>query len=100
MRHYRRRTQTDKKRAFQRLPRVYPLSDDVGQQLALDLGYLVLEKQLALFQPLQLELIGWRPRGKKRDGVIEFAVFGFQSDELRSQSFYVKIQGRCQAISG
>ena len=81
-------------------PRDRPLSDDVGQQLALDLGDLVFEKQLSLFQPLQLELIGRRPRGKKRDGVIEFAVFAFQSDELRSQSFYVKIHGRCQAISG
>ena len=34
------------------------LGDDVGQQLILDAGDLVLEEQLLLLQPLQLQLIG------------------------------------------
>jgi hypothetical protein len=80
-------------------PEFVRLSDDVRQQLALDLGDLVFEKQLSLFQPPQLELIDRRALGKERDSVVEFAVLGFQSDELYPQSFYVKIHGRCQAIS-
>ena len=36
----------------------WSLGDDVGQELILDAGDLVLQEQLLLFQPLQLELIG------------------------------------------
>src|SRR5215469_10423319 len=50
--------------------------DDVGQQFALDLGDLVLEQELALFQPLQLELVDRRVLGEARDHLVEVAMLG------------------------
>ena len=66
-----------------------------GKQLALDLGDLVLEQQLSLFQPLQLQLIDRSARGETRDHLVEVAVFGFQRGELCFQCFDVEVHGPC-----
>src|ERR1700704_4366888 len=46
-------------------------SDDVREQFAFDLRDLVFQQQLALFQPLQLQLIERRALGETRDHVVE-----------------------------
>ena len=58
------------------------LRDDIGQQLVLDGGDLVLERQLALFQSLYLQLVGKRRNLLRHDLGIEIAVFGSQSRHL------------------
>src|SRR5690349_162912 len=68
----------------------WPSSDDVRQQFAFDLGDLVLQHQLALFQPLQLQLIEGAAFGDTRDDVIEIAMLGSQSGEFRLQGFDVE----------
>lgn len=47
---------------------------EIGDQLALQSGDAVLEHQLALLQPLELELVDGRQLGKPRNGSIEVAV--------------------------
>ena len=76
-----------------------PSGDDVGEQLALDLRYLVLEQQLSLLQSLQFELVERSARGETRDHFVEIAVFGFQRGELCSQSFDVEVHGRARRFS-
>src|SRR5437762_1692373 len=66
-------------------------SDDVREQFAFDLRDLVFQHQLALFQPLQLQLVEWGALGETRDHVVEIAVLGSQSGELRLQGFDVEI---------
>ena len=51
--------------------------DDIRQQFAFDLRDLVLQYQLALFEPLKLQLIEGSALGKARDNVVEIAVLGF-----------------------
>src|ERR1700730_7290100 len=75
-----------------------PSGDDVGQQLALDLGDLVFEQQLSLLQPLQFELVDRSARGKTRDRLVEIAMFGFQRGELCFQSFDVEIHGHARRV--
>src|SRR5437588_12610425 len=76
------------------LGRVCPSGDNVGQQLALDLGDLVFEQQLSLFQPLQFELVDGSARGESRDHLVEVAVFSLPRGEVCFQSFDVEITGR------
>src|SRR5947199_158569 len=66
-------------------------SDDVRQQFAFDLRDLVFQHQLALFQPLQLQLVERGALGDTRDHVVEIAVLGSQSGELRLQGFDVNL---------
>src|SRR5690349_20725740 len=66
-------------------------SDDVRQQFAFDQRDLVFQHQLALFEPLQLQLVEGGALGKARDHVVEIAVLGSQSGELRLQGFDVEI---------
>src|SRR6266566_8854844 len=65
--------------------------DDVRQQLAFDLLDLVLQRQLAFLQPLQLKLVERATLDHARDHVIEVAVLGFQRGELRLEGFDVEI---------
>src|ERR1043166_1520477 len=66
-------------------------SDDVRQQFAFDLRDLVFQHQLALFEPLQLQLVEGGALGEARDHVVEIAVLGSQSGALRLQGFDVEI---------
>src|SRR5207302_8663908 len=66
-------------------------SNDVREQFAFDLRDLVFQHQLALFQPLQLQLVEGGALGETRDHVVEIAVLGSQSGELRLQGFDVEI---------
>src|ERR1700730_1641756 len=69
-------------------------SDDVWQELALDLRDLILEQQLSLFEALQLELVEWSALGEPRDHLVEVAMLGLQGGELCFEGFYVEIHGR------
>src|SRR2546421_4980652 len=69
----------------------WPSSNDVRQQFAFDLGDLVLQHQLALFEPLQLQLVERTALDDTRDHVIEIAVLGSQCGEFRLQGFDVEI---------
>src|SRR6266513_291138 len=66
-------------------------SDDIRQQFAFDLGDLVLQHQLAFFEPLQLQLVERAAFDDARDHVIEIAMLGSQSGEFRLQGFDVEI---------
>src|SRR6266436_5148908 len=79
--------------AFGSVPRPagYRSGDDVRQQLAFDLLDLVLQRQLAFLEPLQLKLVERAALDHARDHVIEVAVLGFQLGELRLEGFDVEI---------
>src|SRR5262245_33944294 len=66
------------------------LGDDVRQQFAFDLGDLVLQQELALFQPLQFQLVDRCARCQPRDHLVEVTVLSSECGELRLQSFGVK----------
>src|SRR5947207_3543926 len=72
-------------------PAGYRSGDDVRQQLAFDLLDLVLQRQLAFLQPLQLKLVERAALDNARDHVIEVAVLSFQRGELRLEGFDVEI---------
>src|ERR1700694_1912748 len=65
--------------------------NDVRQQLAFDLLDLVLQRQLSFLEALQLKLVERAALDNARDHVIEVAVLGFQSGELRLEGFDVEI---------
>ena len=65
--------------------------DDVGEQVALDLQDGVLELQLALLQPLDLQLVERLLLGQPRDHVVEIAVLGLEFDELAPQRLVLGI---------
>ena len=65
--------------------------DDVGQELALDFRDLVLEQQLALLEPLELQLIERPALGNTRDHVVEVTMLDLQSGKLGLQGFDVEI---------
>src|SRR5262245_7800224 len=56
--------------------------DDIGNQLAFQLVDLVLEAELALLQPLQLELVERRLLEQTVDHLVEVAVLAFQGFKL------------------
>jgi hypothetical protein len=58
------------------------LRDDVGQQPALESRDLVLERKLALLQPLQLKLVERLRLLNACDDVVEVAVLAFELREL------------------
>src|SRR6266567_3696875 len=68
--------------------------DDVGQELALDFRDLVLEQQLALLEPLELQLIERPMFGNARNHVVEVAVLDLQGRKLGLQGFDVEIHRR------
>src|SRR5438067_2323112 len=61
-------------------------SDDVREQFAFDLRDLVFQHQLALFQPLQLQLVERGALGETRDHVVESALHGqrLHASEMRA----------------
>ena len=56
--------------------------DDVGQEFAFDLRDLVLERQLALLEALQLQLVERHALGDARDHVVEVAVLDREGGQL------------------
>ena len=61
---------------------VPPLGDDIGKELVLDRGDAVLDRQLALFQPFDEELVGGRGALEQDDLVVELAVLRPELDEF------------------
>ena len=61
------------------------LGDDVGQELILDAGDLVLQEQLLLLQPLELELIGAARFLERVDGAVEVAVLLLELEQIRPE---------------
>jgi hypothetical protein len=56
--------------------------NDIGQQLAFELSDLVLERQLALFQALNLQLVKWPRFDQVFDNIVQIAVFQLQVVQL------------------
>jgi len=61
------------------------LGNNVGQELILDAGDLVLEEQLLLFQPLELKLIGAARFLERVDGAVEIAVLLLELEQRRPE---------------
>jgi hypothetical protein len=61
------------------------LGDDVGQQLVLDAGDLVLEEQLLFLEPLQLELIGAAGFLQRVNGAVEIAMLLLEFEQRRPE---------------
>ena len=61
------------------------LGNDVGQELILDAGDLVLEEQLLLFQPLELKLVGAARFLERVDGAVEIAVLLLELEQRRPE---------------
>src|SRR6266513_1633040 len=61
---------------------------NIGKKTIFDEGNLVLELQLAFFQPRQLQLIAMRGTGNCSDRRIEIAVLLTKLSELRSQNLF------------
>jgi len=61
------------------------LGDDVGQQLVLDAGDLVLEEQLLFLEPLQLELIGAAGFLQRVNGAVEIAMLLLELEQRRPE---------------
>lgn len=65
------------------------LRNNVGDQLILDLRDQIFQRQLALFQALDRELIGRAAAILHRlNGVIQIAVLAAQNLELHAQDFF------------
>jgi hypothetical protein len=70
------------------------LSDNVGEQLALEPGDLVLQRQLALLEALQLDRVERPALALSRDGLVELAVLALQRVKLRLDRLDVEIHER------
>src|SRR5438270_12046188 len=65
-------------------------SDDVREQFAFDLRDMIFQHQLALFQPLQLQLLERGALGETRALVVQIAVLGSLRGEPRLPGFDVE----------
>ena len=63
--------------------------DDVGHQESSDPRDLVLEQELALLQPLDLELVEDHVLRNARDHIVEIAMFALQIGEASPQDVLV-----------
>lgn len=61
------------------------LSDDIREQLALELHHLVLDGEFALLEALDLNLIERRGFGHGADRLVQITVFGAQFLQLHPQ---------------
>ncbi len=61
------------------------LSDDVGEELVLDAGYLVLEVELLLLEPLELERVGPAGLLERVDGAVEVAMLLLEPEQRRPE---------------
>src|SRR5260221_5099144 len=91
----RNRRQSDLRSGERHAGRRPVLRDDVGQELALQLGDLVLEEELALLQALKLEQVERRLLGEPRDDLVEIAVLAAQRLELALGCFDVEVHRSC-----
>src|SRR5690242_19104936 len=66
-------------------------SDDVGEQLALELDDEVLQHQLSLLEALELQLVEARRLGEAADDLVEIAMLAAQALELRLDCLDVEI---------
>lgn len=64
-------------------------SDDVGEELVLDDGDLILQRQLLLLQALDQQLVGAAGRLQLDDLVIEGAMLGAQAYQLLAKLFFI-----------
>ncbi len=69
-----------------RAARARPSRDDIRRQRVLELRQSVTQLELALFQPLQLQLIGLSGVAQRVDGGVEVAVFFAQPLQLTRQN--------------
>ena len=77
-----------------------PSGDDVGEQLAFELGDEILERQLAALQALYVQRVVRRVRFEAEDFLVERAMLGFEKLELRLDGFDVKIHaGMCPGLA-
>src|SRR3990170_1730637 len=63
----------------------YRLGDDVGEELILDAGDLVLEGELLLFQALKLKRVGAARFLQRIDGAVEVAVLLLEPEQRRPE---------------
>src|SRR3990170_2470519 len=63
----------------------YRLGDDVGEELVLDAGDLVLEGELLLFQALKLKRVGAARFLQRIDGAVEVAVLLLEPEQRRPE---------------
>lgn len=68
---------------------VVPSGDDVGTQPVLDVLDLILDRKLALFQPLDAQLIGKRRHLEGRDFAVKFTVLVAQTDQFLAQISFI-----------
>lgn len=65
--------------------------NDVGCQTIGDAGDLVLEHQLALFQALDLQLIGCADAFKRENGIIKIAMFLTKYSQLIAERLPLRL---------
>jgi hypothetical protein len=63
--------------------------NDIGQQLIVDPDDLVFEMQFALFEPLQLQLVGDHLLGQSRNGCVQVAMLFLQHRQTRLKLIFL-----------